>query len=108
MPWPRNFERFSASVATLCLVSASACLISFSSACSASKEALAEEGKSRRQSINHALASLDAAVSKAPEKKTDLFGSPVTNQADSVKDENKVADWSSPAEVVVVLQTTHD
>lgn len=108
MTCPRTFEKFSASVAAFCLVSASAFVMSFSLACSASKETLAKEGKIRRQSINQALASLDAAASKTPEKKTDLFGNPITNQADSSMDEKKVEDWSSPAEVVVVLQTTHD
>ncbi len=74
--------------------------------CTNTKLLLAKEGNTQLQGINQALAALDTASAKTEEKARDMFGQPLPKEEKVA--ENKVIDWSSPSEVVAVLQSSHE
>jgi hypothetical protein len=85
-------------------VSALLCLAGCSNKEKELRLAVSEEGKSSRQQINAALVALDACVAKTEARKNAFL-----EESDSATPAtDKPKDWSSPAEVVVVLQSNHE
>ncbi len=83
-------------------------ILSFLGCTNAKLLTLVKEGKSHLQGINQALAALDTASAKTEENAADMFGQLIPKEKKDANEENKVIDWSSPSEVVVILQSSHE